>query len=90
MRSISIYTITRNQNLSSLSKLERQLSDREHFLKIREWELESMKSLVRRLEDLFSAFLLFLSDSQTRKRIRSSSDQGGSDYKYRIKKWSCF
>lgn len=50
MRSISIYTITRNQNLSSLSKLERQLSDREHFLKIREWELESMKSLVRRLE----------------------------------------
>lgn len=50
MRSISIYTITRNQNLSSLSKLERQLSDREHFLKIREWELESMKSLVHRLE----------------------------------------
>lgn len=50
MRSISIYTITRNQNLSSLSKLERQLSDREHFLKIREWELKSMKSLVRRLE----------------------------------------
>ena len=50
MKSISIYTITRNQNLSSLSKLERQLSDREHFLKIREWELESMKALVKQLE----------------------------------------
>ena len=50
MRSISIYTITRNQNISSLSKLERQLSDREYFLKIREWELESMRALVRQLE----------------------------------------
>ena len=50
MRSISIYTITRDQNLSSLSKLERQLSGRGYFLRIREWELESMKSLVRRLE----------------------------------------
>ena len=49
MRSISIYTITRNQNISSLSKLERQLSDREYFLKIREWELESMRALVRQL-----------------------------------------
>ena len=50
MRSISIYTITRNQNISSLSKLERQLSDREYFLKIREWELDSMKALVSELE----------------------------------------
>ena len=50
MKSISIYTITRNQNLSSLSKLERQLSGREYFLKIREWELQSMKALVRQLE----------------------------------------
>lgn len=50
MRSISIYALTRNQNTDSLSKLERQLSGREYFLKIREWELQSMKTLVRQLE----------------------------------------
>ena len=50
MRSISIYALTRNQNTDSLSKLERQLSGREYFLKIREWELQSMKALVRQLE----------------------------------------
>ena len=50
MKSISIYTITRNQNIECLQKLERQLSGRTYFLKIREWELESMKALVRELE----------------------------------------
>ena len=50
MRSISIYTITRNQNIASLSKLERQLSGREYFLKMRTWELESMRLLVNQLE----------------------------------------
>lgn len=50
MRSISIYTITRNQNITSLSKLERQLSGREYFLKMRAWELESMRLLVNQLE----------------------------------------
>ena len=50
MKSISIYTITRNQNIEQLQKLERQLSGREYFLKIREWELQSMKALVRQLE----------------------------------------
>ena len=47
MKSISIYTITRNQNIECLQKLERQLSGRTYFLKMREWELESMKALVR-------------------------------------------
>ena len=50
MKSISIYTITRNQNIECLQKLERQLSGRTYFLKMREWELESMKALVRDLE----------------------------------------
>ena len=50
MKSISIYAITRNQNIGQLQKLERQLSRREHFLKMREWELGSMKALVVRLE----------------------------------------
>ena len=38
MKAISIYTITRNQNTEYLQKLERQLSGRDVFLKIREWE----------------------------------------------------
>ena len=50
MKSISIYTITRNQNIECLQKLERQLSGRTYFLKMREWELESMKALVRELD----------------------------------------
>lgn len=50
MKSISIYTLTRNQNIECLQKLERQLSGRTYFLKMREWELESMKALVRELE----------------------------------------
>ena len=50
MKSISIYTITRNQNIEQIQKLERQLSGREYFLKIREWELESMKALVAQME----------------------------------------
>ena len=50
MKAISIYTITRNQNTEYLQKLERQLSGRDVFLKIREWELDSMKALVSGLE----------------------------------------
>lgn len=50
MKSISIYAITRKQNIECLQKLERQLSGRTYFLKMREWELESMKALVRELE----------------------------------------
>ena len=49
MKAISIYTITRNQNTEYLQKLERQLSGG-CVLKIREWELDSMKALVSELE----------------------------------------
>lgn len=51
MKAISIYALTRNQNTECVQKLERQLSDRDFFLKIREWELESMKALVGHLEE---------------------------------------
>lgn len=54
MKSLSIYTLTRNQNINCLSKLERQLSGREYFLKIRSWELDSMKALVHQLEKYMS------------------------------------
>jgi len=36
--------------MEQLQKLERQLSGREHFLRLREWELDSMRALVKQLE----------------------------------------
>ncbi len=50
MKAISIYALTRNQNMECVQKLERQLSGRDFFLRIKEWELESMKALVKHLE----------------------------------------
>lgn len=50
MKSISIYALTRKQNIEHLQKLEQQLSGREHTLKMKEWELESMRALVNQLE----------------------------------------
>lgn len=50
MKSVSIYALTRKQNLSNLSRLEHHLSGREKPLKVRAWELNSMRALVDRLE----------------------------------------
>ena len=50
MKAISIYALTRKQNISRLSKLERQLSGRERPLNIRAWEWGSMKALMDQLE----------------------------------------
>ena len=50
MKAISIYALTRNQNMECIQKLERQLSGRDFFLRIKEWELESMKALTAELE----------------------------------------
>ena len=46
MKPISIYALTREQNLTNLTKLEYHLSEREKPLKFRTWELNSMKALV--------------------------------------------
>ena len=51
MRSISIYALTRKQNIACLSRLEHQLSGREKPLKIRTWELNSMRAFVDHLEE---------------------------------------
>lgn len=50
MKAVSLYAITREQNISCLQKMERQLSGRQHFLKIREWEFGSMRALADQLE----------------------------------------
>ena len=50
MKSVSIYALTRKQNLSNLSCLEHHLSGREKPLKVRAWEINSMRALVDQLE----------------------------------------
>ena len=82
MKSISIYAVTRNQNIEQLQKLERQLSGREYFLKMRTWELESMRSLVRELEahmdEVYALrFFFFFPDSRIGKEFCFLSVQGG-------------
>jgi DNA polymerase III delta prime subunit len=50
MKSVSIYALTRKQNLPNLSRLEYHLSGREKPLKMRTWEINSMRALVDQLE----------------------------------------
>ncbi len=50
MKSVSIYALTRKQNLSNLSRLECHLSERDRPLKVRAWEINSMRALVDQLE----------------------------------------
>ena len=70
MKAISVYALTREQNIHHLQKLERQLSERDYFLKIKEWELNSMKGLVKQLEGhMKEVYFLFLSDSEAWQRI---------------------
>ena len=79
MKSVSIYALTRNQTGDQLQKMEHQLSGRDSFLKIRDWEIGSMRALVNQLEAHMEEvpllrFFLFVSDSAAWKRIRPSSD----------------
>ena len=50
MKSVSIYALTRKQNLSNLSRLECHLSERDRPLKVRAWEINSMRALVDQLK----------------------------------------
>ena len=62
MKSISIYAITREQNTEALQKLEWHLSGRVGPMKIRSWEMDSLKALVRNLQlamDNVAALRLF-------------------------------
>ena len=45
MRPINIFALTRIAGTERLERLERQLSGRRHFLKIKEWELDSLQAL---------------------------------------------
>ena len=59
MKPINVYALTRELNSADLARLERQISDREQFLKVRQWEIDSLKCFVRQLEARMpDAFLL--------------------------------
>ena len=69
MKSISIYALTRNQKIECLQKLERHLSGRKYFLKMREWELDSIlrtgKTVgIANVRCVCVAFFLFFSDTK--------------------------
>lgn len=49
MKPINIYTLTRITNPSMLTKLERQMSKRKKYLKIKAWELEGLKAFSEKL-----------------------------------------
>lgn len=52
MRAINIYTLTRIDDPANLSRLDRQMSARGYFLKIKDWEIHGLKALTQRLYDM--------------------------------------
>ena len=49
MKTINIYALTRVRETGNLTRLERQMSDRAHYLKIRDWEIKGLTALATRL-----------------------------------------
>ena len=51
MKPINIYALTRVQNPEAIEKLERQMSGRDRLLKVKEWEIDSLKAFSGRLNE---------------------------------------
>ena len=51
VKPINIYELTRIRDLTDIQKLERQLSDRREYLKVKKWEFESLCVFMNRLEE---------------------------------------
>ena len=51
MKPINIYALTRVENLSLISRLERQMSARKRFLHVKQWELKSLKAFTDHITD---------------------------------------
>ena len=49
MKTINIYNLTRISDPAALARLERQMSGRSYFLKIKEWETEGLRALTDHL-----------------------------------------
>ena len=50
MKSVNIYALTRLSNPNRLQVLEKQMSKRDFGLKIKDWEVESVRMLSNKLE----------------------------------------
>ena len=51
MKPINIYELTRIKDLTDIQKLERQLSDRREYLKVKKWEFDSLCVFMNNLEE---------------------------------------
>lgn len=51
MKPINIYALTRVSNLSGLQRLERQMSKRGRYLKMKEWEIRGIRELSKHLNE---------------------------------------
>lgn len=49
MKPVNIFALTRALKTSQLGRLEKQMSQREHPLRIREWEMDSLRGLIDEL-----------------------------------------
>ncbi len=52
MKPINIYALTRISDTSRLERLERQMSGRTRYLKIKQWEIEGLRQFCDRLEEV--------------------------------------
>lgn len=52
MKAVNIYELTRINGISALQKLERQMSGRTEYLKIKKWEIDSLRAFVNRLHEV--------------------------------------
>ena len=50
MRPINVYALTRLDDPLMQQRLERQMSARKRYLKIKEWEIQDLKAFLTRLE----------------------------------------
>ncbi|MCR5467395.1 MAG: ATP-binding protein, partial [Lachnospiraceae bacterium] len=51
MRPVNIFSLTRVNGKENTKRLERQLSGRNHFLNVKEWEIEGIKGLIKHLSE---------------------------------------
>ena len=49
MKAVNIYALTRVEKTADIMRLERQMSKRAYFLKIRDWEIQGLAALAGRL-----------------------------------------
>ncbi|MBR4719903.1 MAG: ATP-binding protein [Lachnospiraceae bacterium] len=56
MKTINIYALTRIEKPADLTRYDRQMSGRNHFLKIKDWEIRGLKALTTHLYDMTGDF----------------------------------